>query len=351
MIKKILIFTSFCLIAFPAWPQDICPSSQMLRFADGNTGCMQDYKFFNLPFPSERGASLKEVVSGKERMSIAMVINPKACPLNWMEFRVAPLKTWSDHTTSNTLARCEDRVVAAVLKQNKNPIGCDCEIIYNLEASTNVPFSKNVFEKKIRGWVAQAQNQDRFKGQFSEDEKKENTLFLAQYLESIDSASSNTLVAQNDAVKTNKLAEEKKALQDLAKKEEALKAQKLADEKKLQQELAKQQQLDLEQKQLAEKVRLEQDAVKKAQLEKDQKDLAEKTRQEKERIATETTRIQVELAKLKAMEKDKLSTISSQTTKSVKALVIGNSSYGVSALTNPIKMPNSFKYLRIEIYC
>ena len=100
-------------------------------------------------------------------------------------------------------------------------------------------------------------------------------------------------------------------------REGVLKAQKLADEKNLQQDLAKQKQLEIEQKQLAEKARIEQD-----------------------RVTAEISRIQAELAKVKILEKDKSTSASAQTTKSVSALVIGNSNYNRSPLANPTNDAN-----------
>jgi Caspase domain len=370
MLKKLLLLSFICLIPYPVWAQSNCPSSQILWFDDGKSGCMKDYKFFNLPFPSENGSSLKDVVAGKERMSIAMVKNPKLCPLNWMEFRSAPLKTWSDHGSTNTLARCEDRVIAAVMKQNKNPVGCECEIVYDYQASPNVSLTKEAFENKTRAWVAGVQNQDRFKGQFSESEKAENTKFLAHYLGGGNLTTAIDSRFQSDSINKD-LAEEKRIQQEIAKKEELIKTQKMAEDKRLQLNLAAQQQLELEQKKLAEKVRLEEDTAKKAQLEKIQKELAEKSRLEQERAVAETKKIQAELDKVKALDKEKseiairlqqekdsrekslaeaqagplkIKPVSisnspafpSQTTKSVKALVIGNSNYGVASLSNPL---------------
>ena len=198
------------------------------------------------------------------------------------------------------------------------------------------------------------------------------------------------------AEQEKKIVEEKRAQLELAKREETDRLQKLADEKRTQETLAKQQQAEKEKQLLAEKARQEQDLAKRAQLEKEQKELAEKTRleeakrfaeekriqveqaqrakqqeelaqkakQDEEKRTAEANRIQADLAKIQALEKEKAELISkmqqsgdvrektvaetpgglsktkqgssNQTTKSVKALVIGNSSYGVASLPNPV---------------
>lgn len=314
----------------------------MLTFSDGKSGCMGDYKFFNLTFKSIN-SSIKEFVSGKDKFSIAMIKNPNICPVNRMDFGGGG-KTFQ--STSWALNKCEDSAIAAALKQNKNPQGCECEIIYNLDSSTNVPFPKSVFENKTRAWMASVQGDNQLKSQFSDEERKQNSLFLAQYLPDL---------GGSNKISTNKRVDSQAESKIVAEKEEALKLLKAQDEKKLQQEIAKQQQLELEQRKLAEKIKQEEDASKKAQLEKVQKELADKSRLEQERIAAEAKKVQAELDKLKSLEKDKRekptaesqpsklkqtsvaasSGASAQTTKSVKALVIGNSNYGTASLANP----------------
>ena len=198
-----------------------------------------------------------------------------------------------------------------------------------------------------------------------------------------------------------KAAEEKRAQLELAKKEEADRLQKLEEERRAQIELVKQQQAEKIKQELAEKARQEQDRAKKAQLEKEQRELAErarieeerrlaeerrvqveqarrakeeqelaeKVRLEQERRLAETKRLQAQLAQIESQKAELISrmqqeqgdswrpsqgestassssvgaknlaskSLSKQTTKSVKVLIIGNSNYaGASFLPNPV---------------
>ena len=281
------LLTSFfvSLLIGAAQAQTECPSSQMLRFEDGSKGCMSEYKFFNLQrnFQPVK-ASIAETVLGKDRYFVAWVKNPKICPADWVSV------DWGGVflTPGKALNQCEDAVTKRVVTVlNKNPAGCECEIVYNSHASANILMSKSAFESRSRAWLAAAQGGNQFQGQFTEEEKKANTLFLAEYLKQLDGGQTASPATQQANA---------------------------AADKKLQDEVAKKLQLDKEQKDLAEKARLEkekslaeekrlaQEIAQKGQLDKE---AANKARLEKEKSLAEEKRIAQELAKVQALEKEK----------------------------------------------
>jgi hypothetical protein len=63
-----------------------CSSFQELRFADGSTGCMSDYKFFTIKRPPFAPDGLAELIYGKQSFSIAVNKNPNTCPIPWSAY-------------------------------------------------------------------------------------------------------------------------------------------------------------------------------------------------------------------------------------------------------------------------
>jgi hypothetical protein len=280
--KKLFLSILLVLSIYPlsTFAQSDCPSSQMLRFEDGSTGCMTDNKFFSIKRNLDVGrVSVIDTVGDPEKYYIAMTKNPKTCPINYM-------RTSSGNrfmTQSNILNRCEDEIADRALKQNKSPAGCECEIVYDKTRSKNITLSKPAFEAKTRAWLATIQKSNQFADQFTDEEKKSNDLFLAEFMKQPDGASSS--------VATNQSAD-----------------------KRLQEELLKKQQLDQKERELAEKARIEkekalaeekriaQEIASKGQLDKD---AANKARIEKEKSIAEEKRIAGELAKVQALEREK----------------------------------------------
>ncbi|MFZ4055942.1 MAG: caspase family protein, partial [Polynucleobacter sp.] len=281
---KLLIPIVVSLFMGAAQAQTECPSSQILRFEDGSKGCMSEYKFFNLQRNFQGGkASISETVAGKDRYFVAWVKNPKICPADQVSV------DWGGVflTQGKALNQCEDTVTKRVVTVlNKNPAGCECEIVYNSHASPNILMSKSAFESRSRAWLAVAQN-GQYHFDFTEEEKKANTLFLAEYLKQLDGGQTTSPATQQANT---------------------------AADKKLQDELTKKLQLDKEQKDLAEKARLEkekslaedkrlaQEIAQKGQLDKE---AANKARLEKEKSLAEEKRLAQELAKVQALEKEK----------------------------------------------
>jgi hypothetical protein len=283
--KKITLIFLALLIQFPiaGSAQTDCPSPQMLRYDDGTIGCMTDNKFFSIKRNLDVGrVSVIDTVGDPEKYFIAMTKNPKTCPINYM--RTSGGSRFL--TQSNILNRCEDEIADRALKQNKSPAGCECEIVYDKTRSKNITLSKPAFEIKTRAWLASIQKSNQFADQFTDEEKKSNDIFLAEYMKQPDGSPPSPAM---------------------------LEANKVAD-KKLQDELAKKQQLDKEQKELAEKARVEKDKAlaeekritqeiaTKGQLDKD---AANKARIDKEKSIAEEKRIAGELAKVQALEKEK----------------------------------------------
>ena len=282
---KLLIPFVVSLFMGVAQAQTECPSSQILRFEDGSKGCMSEYKFFNVQRNFADGkTSIAETVAGKDRFYVAWVKNPNICPTDWATV------DWGGFflTSAKVLNKCEDAVIKRVVTVlNKSPASCECEIVYNSHATANITMSKTAFESRSRAWLAYAQNGNQFHDQFTEEEKKANTLFLADYLKQLNGGP----VASPATQQANTAAD-----------------------KKLQDELAKKLQLDKEQKDLAEKARIEkekslaeekriaQEIAQKGQLDKE---AANKARIEKEKSLAEEKRIAQELAKVQALEKEK----------------------------------------------
>jgi len=271
------------VIPASGFAQSDCPSSQMLRFDDGATGCMTDNKFFSIKHNLNRSQqSIIDTVGSKEKYLIAMIRDPKSCPINYMSV------DWGARIQSQSIVlnRCEDQVAERVARQNKSPAGCDCEIVFDSTRSKNVTLSKSVFEVKTRAWLASAQNSPQFRDQFTDDERKANAIFLAEYMKQPDGAQSSLAMFESSK----------------------------AADKKLQEELLKKQQLDQKEKELAEKARLErekalaeekrisQELTQKGLLDKD---AAIKARIEKEKSLAEEKRIAQELTKVQALEREK----------------------------------------------
>jgi len=278
---KFLSAIFLVLVYTNSFAQSECPSNKILRFADGATGCMTEFKYFNLnsgnnPDGVQRGSSAPKFI-------VAQIKNPNLCPVNVRY----PLPGGQLTPDSMALNRCEDRAAEVAQKNNQNPAGCECEIIYHSGYASNVPFSKPVFEAKTRAWMATAQNGSQYSDQFTEEEKKANKLFLAEYLKQLDGGQTTSPATQQANT---------------------------AADKKLQDELTKKLQLDKEQKDLAEKARLEkekslaedkrlaQEIAQKGQLDKE---AANKARLEKEKSLAEEKRLAQELAKVQALEKEK----------------------------------------------
>ena len=350
MNKLLLMIIVAVLSPVTGYAQSECPSNQMLRFSDGATGCMTDYKYFtyttkNLPDGLKRGSSAAKFM-------VAQVKNPAVCPVNvrW------GLPGGANTPDSMVLNRCEDRAAEAAQKENKNPAGCECEIIYHSGYSSNVPFPKSVFEAKARAHLAYIQNFPEIVGnQFTEEEKNSNNQFLTQYIRQ--GYSANTQIAnsaadrklQEELMKKQQLDKEQK---DLIERARAEKEKSIAEEKRIAQEIAQKGQLDKEaankarldrEKILAEEKRIAIEIAKVQALEKEKADLIAKLQQEKEarekaasvKVVSDEARI---LALRKELEKEIRASIQSESagkgaagTSTVfanrKALVIGNDSY------------------------
>jgi hypothetical protein len=276
MKKIVLIFFMLCFLPVIGYAQSDCPSGQILRFSDGATGCMSDYKYFT--YAGRNNSDGLRRGSTAAKFIVAQVKNPAICPINLL----FGLPGGANTPDSMALNRCEDRAAEVAQKENKNPAGCECEIIYHSGYSSNIPFPKTVFEAKARSHLAYIQNYPEFSDQFTEEEKKSNAQFFADYIKQ--GSSTNAKLASSAA------------------------------DKKLQDELAKKQQLDKEQKELAERARIEkekslteerriaQEIAQKGQLDKD---ATNKARIEKEKSLAEEKRIAQEMAKVQALEKEK----------------------------------------------
>lgn len=346
-----IILTILMLSFYPltGQAQSDCPSSQMLRFSDGATGCMTDYKYFTYttktqPDGLKRGSTAAKFI-------VAQVKNPGVCPVNIRWGLPGGVNT----PDSMALNRCEDRAAEVAQKQNLNPAGCECEIIYHSGSSSNIPFPKQVFEAKARSHLAFAQNQPELSSQFTEEEKKSNAQFFAEYIKQ-GAGSSNSLVSsaadkklQDELVKKQQLDKEQRDLVERARVE---KEKSLAEEKRIAQEIAQKGQLDKDsanrariekEKSLAEEKRIAQEMAKVQVLEKEKADLIAKLQQEKEarekvassKVLSDEARI---LALRKELEKEIRASIQTESSgKNVnasptvfanrKALVIGNDSY------------------------
>jgi len=260
-----------------------CSSFQELRFADGSTGCMSDYKFFTIKRPPTAPDGLTELIPGKSSFSIAINKNLKQCPVAWTSWEWGGSQR---QTAALALKRCEDKTIENALKKNINPQGCECEVIY--DASPNLPnilTSKSSFEVKARAWIASVQNEPRFRSQFTQDELDSNAKFYAEYM-----AGSPF---QNIDNSKPQIAFDKPKPQVTPLPSTSGQAQQPIDEKNIQ---------------------------------------ASKNKDTKINPIVEVSPVLTPIKTSSVINADNLSR---QTTKSVRALVIGNSNYGVSALINP----------------
>lgn len=351
----VLIALMLGVIPVSGFTQSDCPSSQMLRFDDGATGCMTDNKFFSIKHNLNRSKqSIIDTVASKDKYLIAMIRDPKSCPINYMSIdwgaRLQP--------QSIVLNRCEDQVADRVAKQNKSPAGCDCEIVFDSTRSKNVTLSKSVFEVKSRAWLAGAQNSNQFRDQFTDEERKSNAIFLAEYMKQPDGAQPSFAMLESGKATDKKLQEELLKKQQLEQKEKELaekarieKEKSLVEERRIAQEIAQKGQLDKDsanrvriekEKSLAEEKRLAQELTKVQTLEKEKADLIAKLQQERDvrekvaasKVVSDEARI---LALRKELEKEIRASIQNEAPgKSVnngaifanrKALVIGNDAY------------------------
>ena len=269
-----------------------CSFKTQIRYQDGSIGCIEDLAFAK-EVPFGNSDSLLSLVEHTNSYYLIKSKTPKCKGLYFAKTR----DLTSAGASSGILIQSYNEKARSELLDQCSKLGCECEVV-------------------IADGVAQV----------SKVALLENQAVITQANKS------------NLAVTETKLTQQSGEISK--EREGVLKAQKLADEKNLQQDLAKQKQLEIEQKQLAEKARIEQDLAKQKQLEIEQKQLAEKARIEQDRVTAEISRIQAELAKVKILEKDKSTSASAQTTKSVSALVIGNSNYNRSPLANPTNDAN-----------
>ena len=260
-----------------------CSSFQELRFADGLTGCMSDYKFFTIKRPPNAPDGLTELIYGKQSFSIAINKNLKRCPI--------PRTEWSwggrqKSTVTIALNNCDKHIIEQALLKNIDPQGCECELIYDASPSqTNIPIAKSDFELKTRAWVALTQNDPRFKPQYSQEELEANKKFYAQYV------GGTTL--QNVENNKQQIALEKPKPQVTPLPSTSSQAQQLIDEKNIQ------------------------------------------ASKDKETKINPIVEVSSTPSPIKTSSITNIENSSRQTTKSVRALIIGNSNYGVSALINP----------------
>jgi len=260
-----------------------CSSFQELRFADGSTGCMSDYKYFTIKRPPNAPDGLAELIRSKQNISIAINKNFKQCPIGRTSW------DWGGslrNTAAFALKDCEDHLIENALKKNINPQGCECEIIYDKSPNLpNIPTSKSSFEVKARIWLASNQNFQRFKSQFTQDELDSNAKFYAEYM----GGSS----IQNMENYKPPLALDKPKPQITSLSSNSDQAKNPIDEKNIQ------------------------------------------NTKDKDTKVNPTAEVSLVSPPTKTSLATSSETLSKQTTKSVRALVIGNSNYGVSALINP----------------
>jgi len=273
-----ILLTIFANICFAAR----CSSFQELRFVDGSTACMSDYKFFTIKRPPNAPDGLVELIPGKQSFSIAINKNLKSCPL--------PRTEWSSGgaqrpTATLALNNCEKNIIEQALKKNIDPEKCECELIYDSSPNLpNIPLVRKDFEQKTRAWAAATQNDPRFKSQYSSKEFDDNSRFYAEYM-------GESQIPIIDANKQSNSIEKPKP-----------------------------------------QVNVSLPNVEQSQKPTNEKIQATKERETKLNNAVEPSQISNPVKTLIAINPEGSS---KQTTKSVKALVIGNSNYGVSALINP----------------
>ncbi len=260
-----------------------CSSFKELRFVDGSTACMSDYKFFTVKRPPNAPDGLAELIPAKQSFSVAINKSLKSCPI--------PITEWSwggnqRPTATIVLNNCDKNIIEQALKKHIDPQRCECELIYDASPNLpNIPLAKSDFELKTRAWVAATQNDPRFKSQYSQNEYDSNARFYAEYMNG-----SSVQITENNK---QPIFPEKSKPQVAALLSNSEQAQKLTDEKNIQ------------------------------------------TGKDGENKANLSTEISPILSPIKISSVTNTESSSKQTTKSVKALVIGNSNYGVSALINP----------------
>ena len=359
LVNKYILLFLVTIGLFPSvlLAQSECPSAEILRFDDGSSGCMSQYKFFNIKHNASGGKiSIIDTVPSKEKYLIAMVKNPRICPSNYIRFDWGP-RIFSIQTS--TLNKCEDANFNFATKRGLSPEGCECEIIYDSTRSKNVTLSKAAFELRTQIWMAQIANSPNFQDQLTQDEIAESRKFLAEWKKQSDEALMSSLASQQSKRPADKRLEEELSKKQQLDKEQALLIEKsrlekekaLAEERRIAQEIAQKGQLDKEaankariekEKSLAEERRIAQELAKVQSLEKEKADLIVRLQQEKDarekvmatKAASEEARI---LALRKELEKEIRASIQSESLgKSAnngalfanrKALVIGNDAY------------------------
>ena len=260
-----------------------CDSFRELRFADGLTGCASDYKFFTIKRPPNAPEGLVDLIRGKESFSVAINKNLAKCPVAWTSYY------WGGRmrrTSELALRECESKIIEEALKKNINPQACECEVIYDYNPfQKNVPITKAEFEKKTRAWTAFTQENPIFRGQYTEDEIEANKKFYAQY---VGGASSQNIENSKPLLALDKPNHQLTTLSSNS---------------------------DHGQKPIGEQnVQASKDKVNKV----------------KPLVEASSIPSSINTSSVANTENS-----NRQTTKSVRALVIGNSNYGVSALINP----------------
>ena len=346
-IRSRVAFGGLCLASLFAVPvtgfaAEECSVWHQLTFSDGQTSCMTDYEFFNVPTLENYSETIISNSRGAGKFYIAVVKDLKACPVTASAYRrgrgafngIGQGGTNAQIVNGN----CEKQAIDEALKKGINPTHCNCEVIYDNDPSAVIRASKNQFEQYSSQYLAlldpktrvvsfagkpgsvvvqggtaviqstpiqasidtKAEADKRLQAELQRKQLLEKEQFEKQQLEK-----EQKLLAEKIRLEQEKKAAEEKRVQlELAKKEEAERQQRLAEERKAQIELAKQQEAERVKQELAEKARQEQDRAKKAQLEKEQRELAEKARIEEERRLAEERRVQIEQARRAKEEKE-----------------------------------------------
>lgn len=350
-----------------------CSDREVLRFQDGTTSCASQYKFFTIKRKAAPEGLIEKLpgpvtflsaVSNANfpRFTIAMNKNLAQCPTSWLAWRGGA----SGYPTARfALNECEAKIKEQGGKANIDPSNCGCEVVYEASLNgPNIPLSKKDFEEKIRAWMGFTQKDPFYRSQYTQAEFDSNEKFYAEYKTrmlvsedvgqpskntppitlgnhsqlAVDLTSGQAQLNQNSSEKEQKLAEEKRIKEELAK---------VAQQEKEQKELALKQKKEAELQLLAEKDR------KLAEEKRLQVELAEKIKADKELKIAEDRRVKDELAKVAQQDKEQKeialkqkkevelqAQTASQTAKATftgkkLALVMGNARYTVHPLDNP----------------
>jgi hypothetical protein len=139
--KRTILFFLFLFFFGNLSNAAICEPQLVIKFADGNEGCISSYSFFKQSFDNKKSPMIS-FANERGKIAIAFSKDFKACPIT--------IINWSDNE-SKALENCNRRIIERAKDLKINPDNCQCETLID---GGSTRFSKQAFERKIDDYVS-----------------------------------------------------------------------------------------------------------------------------------------------------------------------------------------------------